>query len=63
MAKKILVTKEWHNKAILAIQSEYKNAAFVEGLKMFLLTKLNPQQQIDLEKEIEEFFVTYKESK
>lgn len=63
MTKKILVPKEWHSKAVLAIQSEYKNAAFVDGLKMFLLTKLTPDQQIKLEKEIEEFMNQYKDYK
>ena len=57
--KKILVTKEWHVRAMAAIKSQNENAAFIEGLQMFLCTKLSPEQQNELEKEVQEWMERY----
>ena len=59
MSKKILVTKEWHTLAMEAIQSQYENTAFVKGLEMFVLTKLTPVQQKELEAEVEDWVNHY----
>jgi hypothetical protein len=59
MAKKILVTKEWHEKAMYAMTEVDKhinhNNAIINGLRSFLCTKLTPEQQAQLESEIESF--------
>lgn len=52
---KILVTKEWHNRAMESMRIQDRNQAFVNGLEMFLNTKLTPEQQLELEKEISDF--------
>lgn len=59
MAKKILVTKEWHEQAMFAMHEADKhinhNESFINGLRSFLITKLTPEQQRQLEEEIESF--------
>jgi hypothetical protein len=59
MAKKILVTKEWHKEAMYAMGEAKKHIeksnAFIVGLRSFLLTKLTPEQQRELESEIDSF--------
>ncbi|AUR92326.1 coil containing protein [Vibrio phage 1.170.O._10N.261.52.C3] len=65
MSKKILVTKEWHKKAMEALEKDEKEIlemqAYVGGLQNFLLTKLTPEQQNQLEKEIQDWMETYEE--
>ncbi|XDF79247.1 hypothetical protein AAFX60_019000 [Aliivibrio fischeri] len=51
--KKVLVTKEWRERAMKAIESENSCCAFIEGLRVFIATKLTPEQQNELEIEIQ----------
>lgn len=55
MSKKILVTKEWHKQAMLAMDSEKENSAFIHGLRDFVLVHLDTSQQLKLEKEIDAY--------
>jgi len=59
MPKKILVTKDWHKKAMAALESESRSRSFIQGLEMFLVTKLSPEQQKQLEIEINTFIEGY----
>lgn len=59
MGKKILVTKEWHEQAMFALHEVDKhinyNKSFINGLRSFLNKRLTPEQQKQLEDEIEIF--------
>ncbi|CAH9016146.1 putative coil containing protein [Vibrio phage 242E40-1] len=59
MAKKILVTKEWHEQAMFAMHEVDKhinhNESFINGLRSFLSKRLTQEQQEQLENEIESF--------
>ena len=55
MGKKILVTKEWHKKAMACIEGVEKCEAWVNGLQTFLATKLTPEQQKELEAQINRY--------
>tara|TARA_R110002012_G_scaffold159065_2_gene320706 strand:+ start:506 stop:700 length:195 start_codon:yes stop_codon:yes gene_type:complete len=59
MTKKIIVSKEWHSKAMAALyesdKKQKEDSAFVKGLQSFLITVLTPEQQRKLEGEIESF--------
>lgn len=63
MGKKILVCKKWHQEA-LAVMTEredtlLKQSAFLDGLESFLHTKLTPEQQKTLQKEINQWVDIY----
>lgn len=55
MPKKILVTKEWHAKAMRCIEGVEQCEAWVQGLQTFLMTELTPEQQQKLEAKIAQF--------
>lgn len=55
MAKKKIVSAEWHERAMKAIESEEEMTVFINGLQAFLCTKLSPEQQRQLEEEIVEW--------
>ena len=59
MSKKVIVTKEWHEKAMKALYESDKKvaelSAIVNGVNSFMLTKLTPEQQEQLEGEIKLF--------
>ncbi|MDD9158333.1 hypothetical protein PVK64_19395 [Aliivibrio sp. S4TY2] len=61
--KKVLVTKEWRERAMKAIESENANFAFIEGLRCFLITKLTPEQQKELDMEVQSWMDAFDENK
>lgn len=61
MSRKILVTRKWHEEAMIAMREIDKVMAFKNGLESFILTKLTPQQQRDLELEIDSFMQDFKQ--
>lgn len=59
MSKKVIVTKEWHTKAMAALcesdKKQKEDSAFINGLQSFIATVLTPEQQKQLELEIDQF--------
>lgn len=59
VSRKVIVSREWHKKAVSAIKSQKKHSAFINALTIFLNTKLTPEQQKQLESEIEDYISRY----
>lgn len=55
MSKKILVSKDWHTKAMQVMKEHDETVAYVKGLQMFMVSKLTIKQQEELEACIEEY--------
>lgn len=59
MSKRIVVSKEWHANAMVAIKCHEKNSAFMTALEVFINTKLTPEQQADFNTELNEWVDEY----
>lgn len=55
MSKKILVSKDWHKKAMQVMKGHDETVAYVKGLQMFMMSKLTAKQQEELEDCIEKY--------